>query len=46
MRELCIQGTRSLAPGMREALERALELEESPFGKEVLRQLLENALIA
>lgn len=46
VRELCIQGTRSLAPGMREALERALELEESPFGKEVLRQLLENALIA
>ncbi len=46
VKELCIQGTRSLAPGMREALERAFELEESPLGKEVLRQLSENARIA
>ena len=44
--QLCQEANYFLPADRRAALERALALEESPAGREVLRQLLENASIA
>jgi fumarate hydratase subunit alpha len=46
VKELFIESNLSLAPGVLEALERAYEEEISPLGKEVLKELLENARVA
>jgi fumarate hydratase subunit alpha len=43
---LCMEANFELEDDVRRALEKALETEESPAGKEVLRQILENADIA
>ncbi len=43
---LCIEANRELPWEMRLALKEALEKEESPLGKEVLSQILENADVA
>lgn len=44
--DLCIKACTELNDDVREAIEKALETEESSAGKAVLRQLLENAEIA
>jgi len=46
IREMCIEANYELGPEVMQALEEALALEESPIGKDVLRQLIENARIA
>lgn len=46
VRDLCIRAATQLPPDVTAALEAALEREESATGKDVLRQLLENARIA
>ncbi len=43
---LCISSNCSLSDDVREALRENLEKEESPLGKEVLKQILENAHLA
>ena len=43
---LCMEANFELEDDVRAALEKALEAEESPAGKEVLRQILENVSIA
>jgi fumarate hydratase subunit alpha len=43
---LCMQANYSLGEDVVQALERALELEESPTGREILELILENARIA
>lgn len=43
---LCLEANYSLPPDVKEALELALAREESPLGKEVLRDILANAEIA
>jgi fumarate hydratase subunit alpha len=44
--ELCVEANFDLPPDVERALKRALEEEESPLGKEVLRSLWENLRIA
>ncbi len=46
VRRLCIESSCILKPDLLLALENARDREESPLGKELLRQLLENAEIA
>ena len=46
IRRLCIEANTSMEDDMIAALNSALEKEESPVGKDILRQLLENAEIA
>jgi len=44
--DLCIEVNHRMQPDMLAALERALESEESPLGRRVLQQVLENARVA
>jgi fumarate hydratase subunit alpha len=44
--DLCIEVNHRLQPDMLAALERAREVEESPLGRRVLDQILENARVA
>jgi len=44
--ELCIRADYYLPPDIEQAIEEAIQIEESPVGREVLRQLIENARIA
>ena len=46
IKQLCIEANTVLEDDVVEAFERASEKEESPVGKDILRQLLENAKIA
>ncbi len=46
VKELFIESNLSLGPGVLSALEKAYHEEESPLGKEVLKELLENAQVA
>ena len=46
IRRLCIEANTILGNDVIEALKRGLEKEESPVGKDIFRQLLENAKIA
>ena len=46
IRRLCIEANTSMEDDMIAALNSSLEKEESPVGKDILRQLLENAEIA
>jgi fumarate hydratase subunit alpha len=46
VRQLCLDANCELRPDTVEAYRRALAVEESPSGREVLRQLLENAEVA
>ncbi|MBI4279654.1 MAG: fumarate hydratase [Armatimonadetes bacterium] len=46
MRDLCIQVNHRMGADMLAALERAVEMEESPHGKHVLQHLIENARVA
>ncbi|UCH33291.1 MAG: fumarate hydratase [Armatimonadota bacterium] len=43
---LCVEANRRLPPDLIEAFERAAKQEESPLGKEILAQLLDNARLA
>jgi len=42
----CVEACNALPDDVREALERALAMEESPAGRDVIEQLIENAKIA
>ncbi len=44
--ELCVTANLVLRPDVRRALQRALSIEKSPRGREVLAQILENAEVA
>lgn len=44
--DLCIEVNHRMQPDMLDALERALGVEESPVGRRVLQQVLENARVA
>ena len=46
IKEMCIEANHFLSSDMKEALDRAAEMEESPVGKQVLGQLQENLEIA
>ena len=46
VREMCLEANYDLDPEVMRALEEALSIEESPIGRDVLRQLIENARIA
>ena len=46
IKEMCIEANLFLSSDMKEALDRAAEMEESPVGKQVLGQLQENLEIA
>jgi len=46
VREMCMEANYDLDPEVVRALEEALKIEESPIGRDVLRQLIENAKIA
>ncbi|MBW2138862.1 MAG: fumarate hydratase [Deltaproteobacteria bacterium] len=46
VKRLCIEANTLLGDDVVEAFQRALEMEESPVGKDIFRQLLENARIA
>ena len=46
VREMCVEANYDLGSEMLKALEEALQVEESPIGKDILRQLLDNARIA
>jgi len=44
--ELCIRANYDLGEDVQNALRRALDMEESPVGRDILQQLIENAQIA
>jgi len=46
VREMCVEANCDLGSEMLQALEEALQMEESPIGKDILRQLIDNARIA
>lgn len=46
VRQACIDACRNLPEDVVDALKRSLEIEESPAGRDVLEQLIENARIA
>ena len=46
VRDLFIDANINLGEDVLEALEQALEMEESPIGKEILKELIENARVA
>jgi fumarate hydratase subunit alpha len=46
LKELCISANTNLPEDVLEALNHALKLEESPLGREILRQIIKNAEIA
>lgn len=46
VRDICIEANYSLGKDVIASYERALELEKSPLGQEVLKQIMENAAIA
>ena len=46
VREMCMEANYDLGSEMLKALEEALQVEESPIGKDILRQLIDNARIA
>jgi fumarate hydratase subunit alpha len=46
IREMCMEANYDLDPEVMRAFEEALQVEESPIGRDVLRQLIENANIA
>ncbi len=46
VKDLCIKANTELGEDVLEAFRRAIEVEESPFGKEILKRLIENAEIA
>lgn len=46
VRDICIEANYSLSKDVIASYERALELEKSPLGQEVLKQIMENAIIA
>lgn len=46
VREMCIEANYSLSKDVIASYEKALEIEKSPLGLEVLRQIMENAMIA
>ncbi|MCD8082925.1 MAG: fumarate hydratase [Clostridiales bacterium] len=46
VKEMCMEANYSLSPDMRACMERAVESEKSPLGKQVLSQLEENLKIA
>ena len=46
IKEMCIEANHFLTPDMKEALENAVQTEESSLGKQILNQLQENLVIA
>jgi fumarate hydratase subunit alpha len=46
VRQLCLDAAYDLSPDVENALKKAMDREISPTGKEILRQILENAKIA
>lgn len=46
IQEMCIQATHFLSDDMAEAMNHAIKTEESPLGKQVLKQLEDNLKIA
>jgi fumarate hydratase subunit alpha len=46
IKEMCIDANYRLSPDMQEALEKSIDWEESPMGRQVLSKLSENLIIA
>ena len=46
IKEMCIEANHFLSNDMKEVFNRSLETEESPLGKQILGQLVENMQIA
>ena len=46
VKEMCIEANHFLSADMAEAMDKAVDVEASPLGKQILKQLQENAGIA
>ena len=46
IKEMCIEANHFLSDDMKQAFSRSLETEESPLGRQILSQLMENMKIA
>ncbi len=46
VKEMCIEASHFLSKDMKEAMDRAVVTEEAPLGRQILKQLQENAVIA
>lgn len=46
VKEMCIEASHFLSKDMKEAMDRAVVAEEAPLGRQILKQLQENAVIA